>query len=388
MDLRFLPLTLGLAPGIVDGYPRGVGARCSAGTRALLRVGGGARCSRPGSRVPMPRCDRNFGQIHRTLSTTEPRHPNYAMSDAPPSEPRDAPKGAVVVVGSANVDLVMNPRDLPSPGVTVLAPSYKLLPGGKGANQAYACAKLGCESVRFIGATGDDDFAKLVLGNLEAAGVDVTGVAKRADLPTACASVVVDAQGENQICVGSGANAAVAADQLDGRIARGDVLLMQMEVPTPTLEACVAKAKARGAAVAVNVALDPRTSGLGADVYRAVDFLIVNQHELRDVCDAVGAHHPTASPPTSSAAADLAVFVARTTEAIVVVTLGAAGAKLFLPRRPSGAPPRVDRGDAPETDVIAVDAAPLRDGEAIVDTVGAGDAFVGAFVARVARGDR
>ena len=303
------------------------------------------------------------------------------------SEPRDAPKGAVVVVGSANVDLVMNPRDLPSPGVTVLAPSYKLLPGGKGANQAYACAKLGCESVRFIGATGDDDFSKLVLGNLEAAGVDVTGVAKRADHPTACASVVVDARGENQICVGSGANAAVAADQLDGRIARGDVLLMQMEVPTPTLEACVAKAKACGAAVAVNVAPSANASAVGVDVYRAVDFLIVNQHELKDVCDAVRAHHPTASPPTSSAAADLAVFVARTTETIVVVTLGAAGAKLFLPGRPRGAPARVDRGDAPETDVIAVDAAPLRDGEAIVDTVGAGDAFVGAFVARVARGD-
>lgn len=303
------------------------------------------------------------------------------------SEPRDAPKGAVVVVGSANVDLVMNPRDLPSPGVTVLAPSYKLLPGGKGANQAYACAKLGCESVRFIGATGDDDFSKLVLGNLEAAGVDVTGVAKRADHPTACASVVVDARGENQICVGSGANAAVDADQLDGRIARGDVLLMQMEVPTPTLEACVAKAKACGAAVAVNVAPSANASAVGVDVYRAVDFLIVNQHELKDVCDAIGAHHPTASPPTSSAAADLAVFVARTTETIVVVTLGAAGAKLFLPRRPRGAPARVDRGDAPETDVIAVDAAPLRDGEAIVDTVGAGDAFVGAFVARVARGD-
>ena len=306
------------------------------------------------------------------------------MSDAPPSEPRDAPKGAVVVVGSANVDLVMNPRDLPSPGVTVLAPSYKLLPGGKGANQAYACAKLGCESVRFIGATGDDDFAKLVLGNLEAAGVDVTGVAKRADLPTACASVVVDAQGENQICVGSGANAAVAADQLDGRIARGDVLLMQMEVPTPTLEACVAKAKACGAAVAVNVAPSANASAVGVDVYRAVDFLIVNQHELKDVCDAIGAHHPTASPPTSSAARTSRV-VARTTEAIVVVTLSS-GLQLF-PRRPSGAPPRVDRGDAPETDVIAVDAAPLRDGEAIVDTVGAGDAFVGAFVARVARGD-
>ena len=111
----------------------------------------------------MPRCE--LRELYRTLYPQQNHaHPNYAMSDAPPSEPRDAPKGAVVVVGSANVDLVMNPRDL-LPGVTVLAPSYKLLPGGKGANQAYACAKLGCESVRFIGATGDDDFAKLVLGN-------------------------------------------------------------------------------------------------------------------------------------------------------------------------------------------------------------------------------
>lgn len=247
------------------------------------------------------------------------------MSDAPPSEPRDTPKGAVVVVGSANVDLVMNPRDLPSPGVTVLAPSYKLLPGGKGANQAYACAKLGCESVSFIGATGDDDFSKLVLGNLEAAGVDVTGVAKRADLPTACASVVVDAQGENQICVGSGANAAVAADQLDGRIARGDVLLMQMEVPTPTLEACVAKAKACGAAVAVNVAPSANASAVGVDVYRAVDFLIVNQHELEDVCDAVRGQFGQGELLSSASSADLAVFVARTTETIVVVTLAPRG---------------------------------------------------------------
>ena len=85
----------------------------------------------------------------------------------------DAPKGgaAVVVVGSANVDLVMTPRDLPSPGVTVLAPTYRLLPGGKGANQAYACAKLGCPRVKFVGATGDDDFANIVLRNLVAVGV-------------------------------------------------------------------------------------------------------------------------------------------------------------------------------------------------------------------------
>ena len=112
----------------------------------------------------------------------------------------------------------MTPRDLPSPGVTVLAPTYRLLPGGKGANQAYACAKLGHPRVKFVGATGDDDFANIVLRNLEAVGVDCGGVAKRADAPTACASVIVDAKGENQICVGSGANATVTASQLDGLI--------------------------------------------------------------------------------------------------------------------------------------------------------------------------
>jgi len=91
-----------------------------------------------------------------TLSMTKKRK-STAVSDAP--------KGgaAVVVVGSANVDLVMTPRDLPSPGVTVLAPTYRLLPGGKGANQAYACAKLGHPRVKFVGATGDDDFANIVL---------------------------------------------------------------------------------------------------------------------------------------------------------------------------------------------------------------------------------
>ena len=182
----------------------------------------------------------------------------------------------------------MTPRDLPSPGVTVLAPTYRLLPGGKGANQAYACAKLGHPRVKFVGATGDDDFANIVLRNLEAVGVDCGGVAKRADAPTACASVIVDAKGENQICVGSGANATVTASQLDGLITKGDVLLMQMEVPPATLCECVAKAKAAGAKVVVNVAPSTDAGKISKDTYDAIDFLIVNQHELKDVYDASG----------------------------------------------------------------------------------------------------
>ena len=297
----------------------------------------------------------------------------------------DAPEGgaAVVVVGSANVDLVMTPRDLPSPGVTVLAPTYRLLPGGKGANQAYACAKLGHPRVKFVGATGDDDFANIVLRNLEAVGVDCGGVAKRADAPTACASVIVDAKGENQICVGSGANATVTASQLDGLITKGDVLLMQMEVPPATLNECVAKAKAAGAKVVVNVAPSTDAGEISKATYDAIDFLIVNQHELKDVCVAVERlHYIIDGRYTHYGFHDhMAKHVCCQTRTIVVVTMGAEGAMLYLPPTHPVHPGSLMRD---KCDFMYVRAAKLEYGEAIVDTVGAGDAFVGSFVAGVA----
>lgn len=302
------------------------------------------------------------------LSMTTKRK-STAMSDAPEGA------AAVVVVGSANVDLVMTPRDLPSPGVTVLAPTYRLLPGGKGANQAYACAKLGCPRVKFVGATGDDDFANIVLRNLEAVGVDCGGVAKRADAPTACASVTVDAKGENQICVGSGANATVTASQLDGLITKGDVLLMQMEVPPATLDECVAKAKAAGAKVVVNVAPSTDAGKISKATYEAIDFLIVNQHELKDVCVAVGLYYPGYQASEDTSNHDMAKHVCMETQTDVVVTMGAEGAMLYHLDS-------IEGSNACAT--LHVHAAELKKGEAIVDTVGAGDAFVGAFVAGVA----
>jgi ribokinase len=306
-----------------------------------------------------------------TLSMTKRK--STAVSDAPEGA------AAVVVVGSANVDLVMTPRDLPSPGVTVLAPTYRLLPGGKGANQAYACAKLGHPRVKFVGATGDDDFANIVLRNLEAVGVDCGGVAKRADAPTACASVIVDAKGENQICVGSGANATVTASQLDGLITKGDVLLMQMEVPPATLDECVAKAKAAGAKVVVNVAPSTDAGKISKDTYDAIDFLIVNQHELKDVYDAVGLYYQ--GYQASEEMNDMAQHVCRETRTIVVVTMGAEGAMLYLPPTHPVHPGSLMRD---KCDFMYVRAAELEYGEDIVDTVGAGDAFVGSFVAGVA----
>lgn len=190
---------------------------------------------------------------------------------------------SIVVFGSAVVDLVLNPERLPKPGLTVLAPGYQLLPGGKGSNQAYAASRVGCKDVEFIGAVGDDDFAKTLLGSLAGVGVGVSGVKTRQDAPTACAAVVVDAKGENQICVGSGANLTVTAAQLDdgshgGRLKAGDILLQQMEIPHDQVWAAVERARGVGAHAVLNVAPAAKVPDA---VLGSLDFLIVNEHEVR-----------------------------------------------------------------------------------------------------------
>ena len=304
----------------------------------------------------------------------------------------DTPK--IVIFGSAVVDLVLNPAELPRPGRTVLAPTYALLPGGKGANQAYAAARAGTTPAHFVGCVGADGFADITTRSLTSAGVDVTRVVVSPSRPTACAAVVVDAAGENQICVGAGANLDVAAAQLDAKntLRRGDVLLMQMEIPPEEVFGALAKARAIGAHSVLNVA--PSSAPVPASALRALDFLVVNEHECEDVYrSTVGEANEsgeanaddTKVDDTNESALsvlDMARLVAVSRDVATLVTLGGDGAALFLPRRPAAFPPRTDGG----CDVVSVDAAPLREGEAIVDTVGAGDAFVGAFVAALAEG--
>jgi ribokinase len=157
----------------------------------------------------------------------------------------------VVVFGSACVDLLMQPETLPRPGVTVLAPSYELLPGGKGANQAHACALAlrGLEAPRdaagtpegrralrteFVGVVGNDAFGALLRAAFEDAHVGVDGLRTHPALPTACAAVLVDGKGENQIAVGSGANAAAVADWL--RRPKHEAERAEVEDPVSTEE--------------------------------------------------------------------------------------------------------------------------------------------------------
>ncbi len=260
----------------------------------------------------------------------------------------------ITVFGSVGLDVVTHVDRLPRPGETRLAPDYVLTPGGKGANQALAAARAGGR-VRFVGTTGDDGFADLVFANLAPAGVDLTGVARDPALPTACATVCVAADGENQIVVASGANRAAHADQLTARdLAPDALLLLQMEIRPEQNWAALGRAKAAGARTMLNVApYGPVPSGALADL----DILCLNQGEAAEMAAALDL---PANPPLAFARA-----VAAAHDLIAVITLGAQGGLL------------VDGEGAIRAGALALE---------VKDTVGAGDAFVGAFAAAYVAG--
>ena len=310
------------------------------------------------------------------------------------------------------MDLLMQPDRLPRPGVTVLAPTYELLPGGKGANQAHACA-MACEnktSVHFVGAVGKDAFGDSLRAAFLDANVGVSGLVTHATLPTACAAVIVDNNGENQIAVGSGANNAVTTAQLDfleknvkdHTLLPGDVLLQQMEIPMEEVRKAVEIARLIGAFSVLNVA---PSAPVPEETLRKLDFLVVNEHEAADVFASLSETNEVAKDvsghffkTSQNAAVAQSAAIASTTGVAVIVTLGAEGAAACLPTRPSLA--RVgEKSDASSSgpisqkkrktiltrvDVLRVSALALVGDERVVDTTGAGDAFVGAFCASLA----
>jgi ribokinase len=184
---------------------------------------------------------------------------------------------SVLVFGSANADLVFNTPTLPAPGHTVLGESWRASPGGKGANQATAAARAGAVT-SFAGAVGVDPLAEVALAGMTAAGVDLSRLA-RVGLATGAAAICVDAQGANQISVASGANAAVVAAQVeDAALSPATVLLLQMEVPVAEMATLVARAKAAGARVILNLA---PPAPVPEAMLRQLDLLIANEHEAQ-----------------------------------------------------------------------------------------------------------
>jgi ribokinase len=188
--------------------------------------------------------------------------------------PPPKPLPSVLVAGSANVDFVVRAPHIPAPGETVLGGDLMVAPGGKGANQAVACAKAGGVATTMLLALGDDPFAPLIEASLETAGVRVAVV--RSARPTGAALICVSDDAENAITVAPGANAALGPDDLPDLTGVG-ALVLQLETPLPTVAAFARKARARGVRVILNAA---PAQALPAELLASVDVLVANEEEL------------------------------------------------------------------------------------------------------------
>ena len=250
----------------------------------------------------------------------------------------------IVVVGSVNRDLVARVEHHPAPGETVLGSGHENMPGGKGANQAVAAARLGSDVV-FVGRVGSDDAGTALVAEFARDGVDTDHLVVDEDVPSGLAIITVDDAGENSIVVSPGANGRVGAGDVAGAAAvlmAATVTLLQLEAP---LDAVTAAAEAATGIVILNAA---PAATLPDDLLRATDVLVVNRVELEAL---TGSDDP--------------VSARRLPVPVTVVTLG-----------PDGA--RVVRADS--------DASYPSPQVTPVDTTGAGDTFCGALASGLDKG--
>lgn len=262
----------------------------------------------------------------------------------------------VTVVGSLNMDLVARASRIPQAGETIIGGDFHTLPGGKGANQAVAAARLGAQ-VSMVGRVGQDAFASPLLDNLSAAGIDHTFVTQDLEAATGVALIVVDDAGQNSIVVASGANMRLLpadVDAAEAMIATADVLLLQLESPLETVTRAAELARAHQVTLILNPA--PARS-LPASLLSLVDVLIPNESETALL---------TGMPVSDrSEAAAAALALRESGVGTVILTLGERGALLAREE---------------ETELFpAFNVTP-------VDTTAAGDAFVGGFAVALAEG--
>jgi ribokinase len=259
----------------------------------------------------------------------------------------------LLVVGSANADLVVGVERRPAAGETVLGSDLAVHPGGKGANQAVAAARLGARTA-LLARVGDDAYGRLLLDTQRAAGVDTVGVLV-GGAPTGVALITVDPSGDNSIVVAPGANARLAPGDVRAAaclLQASRVVSAQLEIPLETVEEIVRNLPDGGRFV-----LNPSPPRpLPRAVLDACDPLIVNEHEARVI---LGASATDGTPEEWAR-----LLLARGPRS-VVVTLGAGGALA-----------------ADAQGVTRVPSVPVR----AVDTTGAGDAFTAALAWRLGAG--
>ena len=301
----------------------------------------------------------------------------------------------LTVLGSLNMDISVTVPDLPVPGATVLGSAAVFAPGGKGANQAVAAARLAGAagmSVAMIGCTGDDEFGRTLRSALRAEGVDDSGVRTVPDVPTGIAMITVDRAGENMITVAAGANHEVSADDIADldRSSPGaprpgaatappeaagrfrDVLVISAEVPIPVISAALAASAGRALRV-LNLAPAPSRAQAAELVAAGPDWAVVNESEAA----AVLGRGVAGLEEAAAAASGLVAAGARN----AVVTAGAAGAAYCGPGAGDGDGDRNPTA-AGHPGTVAVPGFKVT----AIDTVGAGDTFVGALAVALAAG--
>lgn len=258
----------------------------------------------------------------------------------------------IIVVGSLNMDLVVRAPRHPQPGETLIGSDFQTFPGGKGANQAVAAARLGAR-VRMIGRVGVDAFGEALLTAAQNDGVDTTFVQHDPVHPTGVALITLDAHGQNTIVVAPGANMQVSeadVERAESVFAGADALLMPLECPLEAVMAATRLARKYG----VKIILNPAPARLlPAELLAQLDYLAPNQPELQTL---------------AGGETDVAAAIAKLRQQgvkSVVVTLGEHGALLASDDQPVQLP------------AFQVP---------VVDTVAAGDAFVAAFCVALAEG--
>jgi ribokinase len=265
-------------------------------------------------------------------------------------------KPVITIVGSVNMDLVFRCERMPGLGETITGREFYQIPGGKGANQAVAAARMGAE-VRLLGRVGDDDFGTRLRGCLAADGIDISNLGTVAGIATGVAGIMVDDAGQNSIVVAPGANAALTVDDVEAMAAAiggAQLLICQLETPLETVVRAIDIAKRS----ALPVIFNPTPVRDLSDVLLAkVDYLIVNEVEATQL-----SHIAVTDEVSARLAAQK--LLARGAGA-VLLTMGEHGVCIAQADGCSFIP------------AVKVE---------VVDTTAAGDTFVGAFAVGLAHG--
>jgi len=241
--------------------------------------------------------------------------------------------------------MVLQFEKMPRPGDTSLCPNYRMVAGGKGANQAVAAAKAGA-SVKLFGKVGDDEFGRIVWGTLKETNVDLAGVSVSKESSTGCATICIDAQGENMIAVASGANLDARESEIpDFLLSKETTLLLQMETPVEENWNLIRRAKKFGAKVILNLA---PAQAIPQELLQKLDVLVMNQIEATHLALHLGFEVISPTSVSRRMAANFGITC--------IVTLGKEGA---LACSPEG---------TWQVKAMEIEA---------VDTTAAGDAFVG-----------